>query len=56
MAEPARASGRIAAFLRALVARGRVRAQSVALEDFEAEPLRESARVAARVRQALNLR
>ena len=56
VAEPARASGRIAAFLRALVARGRVRAQSVALEDFEAEPLRESARIAARVRQALNLR
>jgi mitochondrial fission protein ELM1 len=56
VAAPARASGRIASFLQALVARGRVRAQSVALEDFEAEPLRESARIAARVRQALNLR
>jgi mitochondrial fission protein ELM1 len=53
VAEPARASGRIAAFLRELVARGRVRAQSVALEDFEATPLREGARAAARVRQLL---
>jgi len=56
VAEPARASGRIADFLRGLVARGRVRAQTVALEDFDCEPLRESARVAARVRQALSLR
>jgi mitochondrial fission protein ELM1 len=56
VAEPARASGRIARFLRELVARGRVRAQSVALEDFDAEPLRESARVAARVRELLSLR
>jgi len=56
VAEPGRASGRIAEFLRELVARGRVRAQGVALEDFECEPLRESARVAARVRQRLSLR
>jgi mitochondrial fission protein ELM1 len=55
VAEPARAGGRIAAFLRELVARGRVRAQTVALEDFDAQPLRESARVAAQVRQALSL-
>jgi mitochondrial fission protein ELM1 len=56
VAEPRRAKGRIAEFLRELVARGRVRAQGVALEDFECEPLRESARVAARVRQRLSLR
>jgi mitochondrial fission protein ELM1 len=56
VAEPGRASGRIAEFIRELVARGRVRAQRVALEDFECEPLRESARVAARVRQRLKLR
>jgi len=56
VAEPARASGRIAEFLQALVARGRVRAQRNALEEFEAEPLRESARVAASVRERLSLR
>jgi mitochondrial fission protein ELM1 len=56
VAEPARASGRIAEFLRELVARGRVRAQTVALEDFECEPLREGARVAAALRQRLSLR
>ena len=56
VAEPRRASGRVAEFLRELVARGRVRAQQVALEEFECEPLREGARVAARVRQQLSLR
>jgi mitochondrial fission protein ELM1 len=56
VAEPGRAQGRIAEFLRELVARGRVRAQRAALEDFDCEPLREGARVAARVRQRLNLR
>jgi mitochondrial fission protein ELM1 len=56
VADPRRAKGRIAEFLRELVARGRVRAQGVALEEFECEPLRESARVAARVRQRLSLR
>jgi mitochondrial fission protein ELM1 len=55
VAEPGRAHGRIAEFLRELVARGRVRAQRAALEDFDCEPLREGARVAARVRQRLNL-
>jgi mitochondrial fission protein ELM1 len=56
VAEPGRTSGRIAEFLRELVARGRVRAQTVALEDFECEPLRECARVAAALRQRLSLR
>ncbi len=56
VAEPGRASGRVAEFLRELVARGRVRTQQVALEEFECEPLREGARVAARVRQRLSLR
>jgi mitochondrial fission protein ELM1 len=56
IAEPGRARGRVAEFLRELVARGRVRKQGAALEEFECEPLREGARVAARVRQRLNLR
>jgi mitochondrial fission protein ELM1 len=56
VAEPGRAHGRISEFLRELVARGRVRTQRAALEEFECEPLREGARVAARVRQRLNLR
>jgi mitochondrial fission protein ELM1 len=56
VAEPGRAHGRISEFLRELVARGRVRTQRAALEEFECEPLRAGARVAARVRQRLNLR
>jgi mitochondrial fission protein ELM1 len=56
VAAPARARGRVGEFLRELVARGRVRAQREALEEFECEPLREGARVAARVRQRLSLR
>jgi mitochondrial fission protein ELM1 len=56
IAEPGRARGRIAEFLRELVARGRVRTQRAALEEFECEPLREGPRVAARVRERLNLR
>ena len=56
VAAPARASGRIAAYLQALVARGRVRTQGVALESFDAPPLRETARVAAQVRERLRLR
>ena len=56
VAAPARARGRVGEFLRELVARGRVRAQRAALEDFDCEPLREGARVAARVRQRLSLR
>jgi hypothetical protein len=56
VAEPARASGHIAGFLQSLVARGRVRAQRNALEEFECEPLRETARVAAELRRRLSLR
>lgn len=47
------ASGRLRMFLDALRARGRVRDMDDALADFAAEPLRETARIAAEVRRRL---
>ncbi|WRL51933.1 mitochondrial fission ELM1 family protein [Luteimonas sp. R10] len=53
--DPARVTGRPRRFLDALLARGRIRAMDAALVPFEAEPLRETARVAAQVRGRLGL-
>ena len=52
---PELARGRAAGFLRALLDLGRVRPLDPALEPFPVRPLRETARVAAEVRQRLNL-
>lgn len=51
--DPARVRGRPRRFLDALLARGRIRAMDARLAPFDAEPLRETARVAARVRERL---
>ncbi len=56
VAEPGRATGRVRRFLDSLEASGRIRAQPGELESFTAEPLRETARVAALVRERLRLR
>lgn len=48
-------TGRLRVFLEALQARGRTRALDEAMAPFSAEPLRETARVAAEVRQRLGL-
>ncbi len=56
VAEPARARGRVGEFVGELLARGRVRPQQREFAAFAAEPLRETARVAAQVRCRLNLR
>lgn len=53
--DPACVSGRPRRFLDALLARGRIRAMDAALAAFGAEPLRETARVAALVRARLGL-
>jgi mitochondrial fission protein ELM1 len=53
--EPGRVRGRPRRFLDALLQRGRVRAMDGRLEDFDVEPLRETARIADEVRQRLNL-
>ena len=55
VAEPGRATGRVGRFLRSLEARGRILAQQPGVEDFSATPLRETARVAASVRERLGL-
>ena len=55
VAEPGRATGRVRHFLQSLEARGRIRAQQAGAEDFSATPLRETARVAALVRERLGL-
>jgi mitochondrial fission protein ELM1 len=55
VAEPARATGRVGRFLQGLLARGRIREQTRELTWFEAEPLRETARVAALVRERFSL-
>lgn len=55
VSEPQRAGGRVREFLDALLARGRIRALDAALAPFAVEPLRETARVAAEVRQRLQL-
>jgi uncharacterized protein len=48
--DPARVRGRPRAFLDALLARGRIRAMDTRLDGFEAEPIRETARVASEIR------
>lgn len=53
--EPTRVQGRPRAFLDALLARGRVRAMDDVLQSFDAEPLRETARVAATIQERLGL-
>lgn len=56
VAEPARATGRIRAFIAALEASGRIRPQERALPEFAVTPLRETARVAELIRGRLSLR
>ena len=53
--DPGRVRGRPRLFLDALLARGRIRAMDGALADYPVEPLRETARVAAQVRERLHL-
>lgn len=53
--DPSRVRGRPRAFLDALLARGRIRAMDTTLAPFDVEPLRETARVAAEVRDRLKL-
>ena len=53
--DPVRVSGRPRRFLDSLLAYGRVRAMDTQLAPFEVEPLRETARVAALVRERLSL-
>jgi mitochondrial fission protein ELM1 len=53
--EPQRARGRVGAFLDALLRRGRIRAMDATLAPFAVEPLCETARVAAEVRERLAL-
>jgi mitochondrial fission protein ELM1 len=54
--DPARARGRLRTFLDSLLACGRIRAVDARLSAFDVEPLRETARVAAMVRERLDLR
>jgi mitochondrial fission protein ELM1 len=53
--EPQRARGRVRVFLDALLRRDRIRAMDATLDPFAVEPLRETARVAAEVRERLAL-
>jgi mitochondrial fission protein ELM1 len=53
--DPVRVSGRPRRFLDSLLAHGRIRAMDTLLAPFEVEPLRETARVAALVRERLAL-
>lgn len=53
--DPGRVRGRPRAFLDSLLARGRIRAMDATLAAFEAEPLRECARVAEALRVRLGL-
>lgn len=53
VAEPHRATGRVRSFIASLEASGRVRAQTREPEFFDATPLRETARIAALVRERL---
>lgn len=53
--DPSRVRGRPRAFLDALLARGRIRAMDGALQSFDVQPLRETARVAAILRERLHL-
>ena len=51
--DPTSVSGRPRRFLDSLLARGRIRAMDATLAPFEVQPLRETARVAALVRERL---
>lgn len=51
--DPGRVHGRPRRFLDALLARGRIRAMDATLAPFDVEPLRETARVAAEIRNRL---
>jgi mitochondrial fission protein ELM1 len=51
--DPQRARGRVRVFLDSLLQHGRIRAMDATLDPFDAEPLRETARVAAEVRARL---
>jgi mitochondrial fission protein ELM1 len=53
--DPSRVRGRPRAFLDALLASGRIRAMDPQLAPFDVEPLRETARVAAEVRERLGV-
>ncbi len=53
--DPTRVSGRPRKFLDSLLAHGRIRAMDTQLAPFQVEPLRETARVAALVRERLSL-
>lgn len=53
--DPERVDGRPRRFVDALLQRGRIRAMDAALAPFDAEPLRETARVAAEIRARLGL-
>lgn len=53
--DPSRVGGRPRRFVDELLRRGRIRAMDAELTPFEAEPLRETARVAAEIRQRLAL-
>lgn len=53
--DPSRVSGRPRRFLDSLLQNGRIRAMDTALASFPAEPLRETARIAAIVRERLGL-
>ena len=53
--DPTRVSGRPRRFLDSLLARGRIRTMDTQLAPFDVEPLRETARVAALVRERLSL-
>ena len=53
--DPVRVSGRPRRFLDSLLAHGRIRAMDTQLAPFKVEPLRETARVAALVRERLSL-
>ena len=55
IAEPDRATGRVRRFIASLEARGRVRAQTREPAAFAVAPLRETARIAASVRERLRL-
>lgn len=56
VAEPARATGRVGRYLETMLRRGRIHALGRRPEAFSVEPLRETARVAALVRERLELR
>jgi mitochondrial fission protein ELM1 len=53
--EPQRARGRLQDFLATLLSSGRIRELRPALAAFDITPLRETARIAAEIRQRLNL-